>query len=222
MSVILIENQECVICLDNQGEILRKNGEFGCNCAIYFHQDCWNTFQSKKPVICPFCKKVVAEDVHAVVIEEHARSMREQFVKLFLYISVFLVIVVFFASYILYLVGAILLSPKAENYGGIMHICVGTFCLWSLVLLIGFLIIYENSYPWMRRLNNWSTRIIQPITNAYSLILGVFGQIRLWKGEFDDHPVIMAAAITNLIFIVGGCVFLISLSLLRTELVMRS
>ena len=171
----------CIICLQDDGVKIQKNKEFGCNCPLYFHQECWNLFCANGNLQCPLCRKKI-------------KYSPPIFIRIFtitLYISLS-------SCFILYITSALLLSPEVENYHNIMHICIGFPSLWIFAFFCTSL---ELGYRCLK--------YIQIICNIYSLVLFVLVQIYMYEGWFNDHVLILTTSIINVITYYCSSIFFI-------------
>jgi hypothetical protein len=73
-----LQTNRCTICLVSFPEDIKafsdfdKSPSFGCNCKVYFHEECWTQFL-KDGNKCPFCRKkiqniqVIIQDVPPII-----------------------------------------------------------------------------------------------------------------------------------------------------------
>lgn len=53
-----LTQNNCVICLENSNTsnpLIHKSSDFGCNCKIYFHNNCWSSYLNRDNR-CPYCR----------------------------------------------------------------------------------------------------------------------------------------------------------------------
>jgi hypothetical protein len=53
-----LTQNNCVICLENSytnNPLIHKSSDFGCNCKVYFHNNCWILYLNRDNK-CPYCR----------------------------------------------------------------------------------------------------------------------------------------------------------------------
>jgi uncharacterized Zn-finger protein len=185
MVSIQTEDSVCVICLNAGGEeLVRKNRDFSCECAIYFHSNCWEEFRQNGGVSCPYCRN------NLVIVPNF--SVCDAMIIVLFYIGII-------TSFVLFISGAAMLSPSEQNYNNIIHICIGFPSLWIFNVVSSFLSFRYQDTACGKIFKAYAVFF----GSTYSCIIFIFLQVYLYSGKLNNHNVIFAGAISTTVTYYG-------------------
>jgi hypothetical protein len=176
----LEENKTCIICLDTSVPLLHKAKMFNCNCAIYFHEECWNLFilhRNEVRPVCPLCRKTLVENIQNNV-SYIIRFVSAIYPKL-IHLANMLLLAGILLSQVMYVIGLIKISPSDTYFTEAVVISVSVIV--EMCLFFMFCIVCERCLP--KRLEN----IIIYIVNFYNCFLCVYMHIAVYSHKLDNH-----------------------------------
>jgi len=179
----------CIICMLEGADMKKKNKEFNCNCSVYFHEKCWTDFCQTLPVKCPYCKKARPLPINLI---KYIRGK----------VITFLAVLLILAFYGMYIYAGLSLPTDAENYWGILHLCIGYPVLFTISYAMLFCTLYYN-VP-VPIVNMWKI-----FGNFYALVLFIFSHIYVFSRQLDKYLLAVASVCVSMGILYGYLILLI-------------
>lgn len=164
-SISISDANRCVICIGTNfpGDIskFKRSSVFNCQCEIYFHEECWNSYLKGGGSSCPYCRNniIIPVQQDSPVIQEINIYCKILLAHYFLSLSIFYSLSIyrmcyfqnyidyrqlyigcsgaflFFVKYLMFLWENIAHKTISGAIYGIFHVCIFVFLINSTLFL---------------------------------------------------------------------------------------
>lgn len=184
-----LTQNNCVICLENAeifNPLIHKASHFGCNCLVYFHNNCWTAFLTIDNK-CPYCRLTA--------------PVRTSLYTLVRKYNIFLLLaqILISPACVLYTMGIVDIDPSDIHFSEIVIV--------TATVYMDFLI--NVTVDCNTRLLLYNTfRKLFIIFNFFKIVILLFSIVIVIIGHLNEHKFILYG---TTFYIVGHFMFLLIL-----------